>query len=270
MTSVGATVSAQAPVDARRSLVARTLRSPAAGGLAGLVVLAAILEVAILAGVVSDQAVALPSATLAAIPDLYNEADILHAFLVTLGMTAAATAIAVLIGVPFGWLLWRSWTLGEAYESWLAAAFSAPLVLLYPLFLVLIGRNHMTLIVMGFIPGTIPIVIQTRQGLLAVSRTLINVGRSFHIDRSTMFWKIMLPAAVPSIFSGIRLGVMYTLVSVVAIEYLTDFGGLGRVVSDQYYLYRIPGTYAGILFVVLVSVLFYWAFGRIERWLRPA
>jgi NitT/TauT family transport system permease protein len=270
MTSAGATVSAAAPVGARQSLAARALRSPVTGGLVCLLVLAAILEGAIRAGIVSDQAVALPSATLAAIPDLYNDAQIIQAFLVTLGMTGAATALAVLIGVPLGWLLWRSWTLGEAYESWLAAAFSAPLVLLYPLFLVLIGRNHMTLIVMGFIPGTIPIAIQTRQGLLAVSRTLINVGRSFHIDQSTMFWKIMLPAAVPNIFSGIRLGVMYTLVSVVAIEYLTDFGGLGRVVSDQYFLYRIPGTYAGILFVVLVSVLFYWGFGRIERWLRPA
>ena len=56
----------------------------------------------------------------------------------------------------------------------------------------------------------------------------------------------MLPAAVPSMFNGIRLGVMYTLVAVVAIEYLTDFGGLGRVVSDEYFRYRIPGTYAGI------------------------
>jgi ABC-type nitrate/sulfonate/bicarbonate transport system permease component len=251
-------------------MLARALRSPVFGGLAAVVVLAAILQAAILAGWVSDQAVALPSATLRAIPDLYSEADIVSAFLVTLGMTAAATALAILVGVPLGWLLWRNSTLGEAYEGWLAAAFSAPLVLLYPLFLVLIGRNHLTLIVMGFIPGTIPIAIQTRQGLLAVSRTLINVGRSFHVDRATMFWKIMLPAAVPTIFNGIRLGVMYTLVSVVAIEYLTDFGGLGRVVSDEYFHYRIPGTYAGILFVVLVSVLFYWAFGRIERWLRPA
>jgi ABC-type nitrate/sulfonate/bicarbonate transport system permease component len=258
------------PGGARRSAAARALHSPVLGGLLGVVALAAMLEVAILTGWVSDQAVALPTAALGAIPDLYSESQITGAFLVTLGMTGAATAIAVLIGVPFGWLLWRSHTLGEAYESWLAAAFSAPLVLLYPLFLVLIGRNHMTLIVMGFIPGTIPIAIQTRQGLLAVSRTLINVGRSFHVDRPTMFWKIMLPAAVPTIFNGIRLGVMYTLVSVVAIEYLTDFGGLGRVVSDEYFHYRIAGTYGAIMFVVLVSVLFYWAFGRIERWLRPA
>lgn len=255
----------------RRAGRARRARyAPTIAGLAAIVLLAAVLEGAIRLGLVSDQAVALPSRTIAAIPRLYGEAHILDAFFVTLGMTAAATAIAVSLGVPLGWLLWRRRTLGEAYEGWLAAAFAAPLVLLYPLFLVFFGRTHLTLIVMGFIPGTIPIVIQTRQGLLSVSRTLIDVGHSFNLDARTMFRKIMLPAAVPNIFNGIRLGVMYTLVSVVAIEYLTDFGGLGRVVSDEYFLYRIPGTYAAILFVVLVSVFFFWTFNRIERWLRPA
>jgi NitT/TauT family transport system permease protein len=142
-------------------------------------------------------------------------------------------------------------------------------VLLYPLFLVMFGRSHMTLILMGFIPGAIPIAIQCRQGLLGVSPTLMNVGRSFNVTEREMFWKIQLPAAVPTIFTGIRIGVMYTLVNIVAIEYLIDFGGLGRIVSEMYFRFDSPGTYASILAVIAVSVLFYWCFGRIERWLRP-
>jgi ABC-type nitrate/sulfonate/bicarbonate transport system permease component len=63
---------------------------------------------------------------------------------------------------------------------------------------------------------------------------------------------------------------MYALVNIVAIEYLVDFGGLGRIVSDMYFRFEVPGTYASILFVVMVSVLFYWGFGWIERRLRPA
>jgi len=122
---------------------------------------------------------------------------------------------------------------------------------------------------MGFIPGSIPIIIQTRQGLLGVSRTLVNVGRSFNLSEQEMFWKIQLPAAVPTIFTGIRIGVMYTLVNIVAIEYLIDFGGLGRIVSEMYFRFDTAGTYASIITVVLVSVLFYWGFGRIEKWLRP-
>jgi NitT/TauT family transport system permease protein len=249
--------------------LSRTLRSPTLAGLAGIVVLAAILEAAINLGLVNAQIVALPSAAVAAIPALETEWNVVEAFFVTFGMTAAATAIAIALGVPLGFLLYRRNTLGEAYEGWLAAAFAAPLVLLYPLFLVILGRTHFTLIVMGFIPGMIPIILQTRQGLATVSVTLLNVGRSYSLAPRQMFWKIMFPAAAPSVFNGIRIGVMYTLVNIVAIEYLTDFGGLGRLVSDMYFRYEIPGTYASILFVVLVSVVFYWLLGRIERWLRP-
>ena len=115
-------------------------------------------------------------------------------------MTAAATLLALIIGVPFGYFLYRNTRYGVAYEGWLAAAFAAPTVLLYPLFLVIFGRSHATLIAMGFIPGAIPIIIQTRQGLLGVSKTLLNVGRSFNVSERDMFWKIQLPSAVPHNF----------------------------------------------------------------------
>jgi len=247
----------------------KILFSPIVAGLASLVVLGAIVQAMIELGWIPALIVARPTAAIAAFPELFREMDLLGAFMATLGTTAAATAIALSVGIPFGYLLYRNQTLGIAYEGWLAAAFSAPLVLLYPLFLVLFGRTYLTLIIMGAIPGSIPIIIQTRQGLLGVSQTLINVGRTFNMKEQGMFWKIMLPAAVPSIFMGIKIGVMYTLVNIVAIEYLVDFGGLGRVVSEMYFRFEIPATYASILAVIGVSVFFYWGFGRIERWLRP-
>lgn len=249
--------------------VPRLFRTPAIAGLAGLAALALLLELAVDSGLVMEQVVARPSDTILAFPPLQRDMDLFGNFLVTLGMTAASTGIALAIGIPFGYFLYRSHHFGVAYEGWLAAAFAAPTVLLYPLFLVIFGRTHLTLIMMGFIPGAIPVVIQTRQGLLSVSSTLINVGRSFNLSQAEMFWKIQLPAAVPSIFTGIRIGVMYTLVNIVAIEYLIDFGGLGRIVSEMYFRFETPGTYASIIAVVTVSVLFYWGFGRIERWLRP-
>lgn len=245
------------------------LKSPVMVGLLGLVVIATTLELAISAGLIMELVVPRPSDAILAFPDVNDEMDLVGNFLVTLGMTAAATGLALLVGIPFGYFLYRNPIFGTAYEGWLAAAFAAPTVLLYPLFLVLFGRTHMTLIAMGFIPGSIPIIIQTRQGLLGVSQTLINVGRSFNLSEREMFWKIQLPAAVPIVFTGIRIGVMYTLVNIVAIEYLIDFGGLGRIVSEMYYRFDTPGTYASIITVIFVSVIFYLVFGRIEKWLRP-
>lgn len=249
--------------------MSRLHRMPVVVGLLGLIVCAAMLEFAVGSGWVMELVVPRPSDTILAFPEVQDDMDLFGNFFVTLGMTAAATALAIGIGIPFGYFLYRNTRYGIAYEGWLAAAFAAPTVLLYPLFLVIFGRSHLTLIAMGFIPGSIPIIIQTRQGLLGVSRTLVNVGRSFNVSERDMFWKIQLPSAVPTIFTGIRIGVMYTLVNIVAIEYLIDFGGLGRIVSEMYFRFDTPGTYASIITVVLVSVFFYWGFGRVEKWLRP-
>lgn len=238
-------------------------------GLLGLMAFAVVLELAVSYGLIMDLVVPRPSDTILAFQPVQEEMDLFGNFLVTLGMTASATGLALAIGIPFGYFLYRNPRYGTAYEGWLAAAFAAPTVLLYPLFLVMFGRSHMTLIAMGFIPGSIPIIIQTRQGLLGVPQTLINVGRSYNVSESEMFWKIQLPSAVPTIFNGIRIGVMYTLVNIVAIEYLIDFGGLGRIVSEMFYRFDTPATYASIISVIFVSVFFYWSFGKVEKWLRP-
>lgn len=250
--------------------VGRTLRSPAAAGLVGLAVVAALVELLVAEGILSPLVFARPTRAIAAIKTLQTDEGLLWAFWITLGQTFASTALALLVGMPAGYLLHRRRALGEAYEGWLAALFAAPIVLLYPLFLVIFGRGYTCLILMGFIPAAIPITLKMREGLLTVPKTLLNVGRSFRVSPRDTFWKIMFPAAVPSLFTGIRLGVMYALVNIVAIEYLVDFGGLGRIVSEMYFRFEVPGTYASILFVVVVSVMLYACFGAIERWLRPA
>ena len=250
--------------------VGRTLRSPAAAGLVGLAVVAALVELLVAEGILSPLVFARPTRAIAAIKTLQTDEGLLWAFWITLGQTFASTALALLVGMPAGYLLHRRRALGEAYEGWLAALFAAPIVLLYPLFLVIFGRGYTCLILMGFIPAAIPITLKMREGLLTVPQTLLNVGRSFRVSPRDTFWKIMFPAAVPSLFTGIRLGVMYALVNIVAIEYLVDFGGLGRIVSEMYFRFEVPGTYASILFVVVVSVMLYACFGAIERWLRPA
>jgi NitT/TauT family transport system permease protein len=62
---------------------------------------------------------------------------------------------------------------------------------------------------------------------------------------------------------------MYTLINIVAIEYLVDIGGLGRIVADRYFRFDIPGTYSAIIAVTGTSVIFNWMIGRAERWVRP-
>lgn len=246
------------------------LRSATLVGLLGLAGVALVLEVLVRGGAVSPLIVAPPSEVILAVGPLFLEGGLGTALLTTLGEISAATAIAVAAGLPLGWLLHRHVTLGAAYENWLGAMFAAPMILLYPLFLVFFGRSYVTVVFMGVVTGIIPIIIHVRQGLDAVPQTLVDVGLSYNLDTRALFWKIMFPAAVPTIFTGIRLGIIYALVNIIGIEFLIDFGGLGRLVSDTYFRYDIPGMYASIVFIIVVSAALFWLLSRIEIWFRPA
>ena len=87
--------------------------------------------------------------------------------------------------------------------------------------------------------------------------------------RRSKFWKILLPAALPTIFVGLSLGLIFALINIVGTEFLINFGGLGQLIEDLAERYDLAGTYAAIVFVILVSVVFFMALEKVERWLRP-
>src|SRR6185437_14922950 len=154
-------------------------------------------------------------------------------------------------------------------ETWVAALASAPFVLAYPLFMVIFGRNAWTIIMMGFVSGLPPVILKTIEGISGTRRVLVNVGRSFNLTSMQQFWKILFPAAMPTIFVGIRLGLIFALINVVGVEFLINYGGLGQLIEDLAERYDLAGTYAAICFVILVSVVFFFLTDRLERWLRP-
>jgi len=238
-------------------------------GLVGVVLLCVALELAVGAGWISPFLIAPPSEVGVELVHLWHDERLVEALLITFASTLAATGIAIMVGVPAGYALHRNKLFAEAYEKWIAGMFSAPLILLYPLFLVLFGRGVLTIIVISSILATIPIVLNTMQAFAQVRTVHLNIARAFKLTQWQTFWKVLLPAALPTIFTGIRLGLIYAMISVVAIEYLVVLGGLGSLVSDLYDRYNIPGMYAAILAVIAVTVVFFKLATEIERWLRP-
>jgi len=248
---------------------AAVLRSPQFSGLILLIVLSFLLELAVRSELIPPGIVAAPSEAVAGLFTLHRKVDFWGACQATAIVTAVAVSLECLVAMPVGYVLSRYRSFGLAYTGWLNALFAAPLFLLYPLFLVVFGRTNVMLIVMGFLPGVVPLILQVQQGFLGVPQTWLNVGRGFDLSERQIFWKIMVPAAAPSVFTGFRLALMYTLINIVAIEYLVDLGGLGRIVADRYFRFDIAGTYSAIIAVTGTSVLFNWMIGRTERWVRP-
>lgn len=236
-------------------------------GVATLVAALAALQGLILADVVSAYVVPLPTDVLASLGRIVTEENALGRFLLTAGEALGAAALVTLVGVPLGLLLHRSPRLRAAFEPWVAAWAAAPLVLAYPLFLVLFGRSSLTVVVIGFGSGVAPVVLKTVQGFAATRPVLIDVGRSFRLSPAQEFRAILLPAALPDIFVGLRLGFVFCLINVVGVEFLINLGGLGQLINDLAERYDLPGMYAAILFVVLVSVLSFMALDGGERWL---
>jgi NitT/TauT family transport system permease protein len=244
--------------------------APRLVGLTSLVVIAIVLEAAILSDVVNGYIVPRPSSVIASLGRIFVEEHIPMRFAATALEALAAGVAATGVGVSIGVLLARGPRLRLAVETWVAALAAAPLVLAYPLFLVLFGRSAVTIAALGFVAALPPIILKTLEGLRGVRKVLINVGYSFSLSPVRLFWKIEFPAAIPTILVGIRLGLIVALINVVGVEFLINFGGLGQLINDLAERYDLPGTYAAIGFVIGVSVLVFAILEAIEKRLRAA
>jgi NitT/TauT family transport system permease protein len=242
---------------------------PVVFGVACLLALIALIEVLIRIGMINPFIVPKPTDIVMSFERIIMEENILPRFFLTCGEALMASLMLSVAGISIGVLLHKSRIVRLATETWVAAVASAPLVLMYPLFLVIFGRSAWTIIMIAFVSALPPVILKTLEGLSGTRPVLINVGRSFKLTPSQLYWKILFPSALPTIFVGVRLGMIFALINIVGVEFLINFGGLGQLVNELAERYDLPGTYAAICFVILVSVLFFIGTERIERWLRP-
>jgi NitT/TauT family transport system permease protein len=243
---------------------------PPAVGIGALVAFLLLIELLIQIDVLNRFIIPPPSEILGSFGRVIVEEDIFNRFLLTLTECLAAGVMLTVFGIAGGVLMHRFRLLQRACETWVAAMASAPIVLMYPLFLVIFGRSAWTIIMIGFVAALPPVILKTIEGISGTRKVLVNVGRSFNLTPTQQFWKILFPAALPTIFVGVRLGLIFALINIVGVEFLINFGGLGQLINELAERYDLPGTYAAICFVILVSVMFFMALEKAERWLRPA
>ena len=242
---------------------------PTAVGAGTLLAFLLVTELLIRTDVISRFIVPPPSEIGASFWRVIAEEHVFRRFLVTAAECLTAGVLITVFGIAGGVLMHRFRLLQQACETWIAALAAAPVVLAYPLFMVIFGRNAWTIIMMGFVAALPPVILKTIEGMAGTRKVLVNVGRSFNLTNTQQFWKILFPAALPTIFVGVRLGLIFALINVVGVEFLINYGGLGQLINDLAERYDLAGTYAAICFVILVSVLFFMALEKAERWLRP-
>ena len=238
-------------------------------GLGSLALFLLLVEILIQTGVVNRFIVPPPSEIIGSFYRVITEEHVFSRFLLTASECLTAGIMLTVFGIAGGVAMHRFKLLQQACETWVAAMASAPIVLMYPLFLVIFGRSVWTMIMMGFIAALPPVILKTIEGIAGTRKVLINVGRSFNLNATQQFWKILFPAALPTIFVGVRLGLIFALINIVGVEFLINFGGLGQLINELAERYDLAGTYAAICFVILVSIVFFALLEKVERWLRP-
>lgn len=229
------------------------------------VVALAAVQAAVMSRAINPLFVAEPTAAIAGAARGLTDGTLAGPLGTTVREVAVTFAVAGVAGLAVGYLMWRYGTLGRAWEPWVAGLFAAPLILLYPIPMVIFGRNSTAVIAQATVMAVLPIILYTRQGFAAIPPQLLKVAAVYRLTRWQALRHVFLPAAAPTLVTGLRLGLTYILVGVISVEYLASTGGLGYAISFAYLQFNMPQVYAVVVLVVLLAAVLLGLLGRLQH-----
>ncbi|MEV0124373.1 ABC transporter permease [Streptomyces sp. NPDC050703] len=163
-----------------------------------------------------------------------------------------AVALAVPLGLLIGWYRPVADLLGPLLEVFRNTAALA----LLPVFVLLLGIGETSKISIVVYACTWPILLNTISAVRNVDPTLLKLARSMDLPAPRLFQKVILPASVPVMFTGIRLAGAVSILVLVAAEMIGAKAGLGYLINASQYNFAIPQMYAGIITISAIGVAF--------------
>ncbi|MGG5890570.1 ABC transporter permease [Falsiroseomonas sp. HC035] len=230
------------------------------------IVLGAILllwEAAPRLGWVPPVILATPSATLLA--GLADPGTFARALLFTLTEIAAALGLAYGLGGLAGVVIGTSPLLRQALLPLVSSVYAIPFVVIYPVMTAWLGIGPSSKIWFAGFYGFFPVLLSVAAGVQLVDRNLVLMARSAGASPRQMALEVLLPAALPAIISGLRIGGALTTIGVVVAEMLAATDGIGFLITQNRTMFRTPEVYFGILLVLLLAGTLDTAIGRLER-----
>lgn len=178
---------------------------------------------------------------------------------------ALGAAFGVLAGLAVG-----RYREVEAAVDWLInALYATPLVALIPLVILWFGLGFQAKLFIVFLFTLFPVLINTSIGVRNVSRSLIDVGVAFVANEHQIFTKIILPASLPYIMAGLRLGIGRAIIGMVTAEFFTAISGLGGLVVKYGNQFRTDEMLVPVIILMILGVLLTGAVQRAETLIAP-
>ena len=179
--------------------------------------------------------------------------------------------IASVLGVAIGVFMGMSRVFSRIVDPWIAALYPLPKISLIPLLIIWLGTGEAYILTISAISAFFPVVISTYSGIRQADQGLVKAARDLGANRRQIQLKIIIPAAIPSIFSGLHLGMGVTIILVVAAEMIggsTD-GGMGYLLIRFGQVMETEKVFASLIVLAVFGGFIIKAQERIDRWVAP-
>jgi NitT/TauT family transport system permease protein len=210
--------------------------------------------------------IAPPSVVILTLVDIARRGDLLSHVLVSFGRALAGFALAACVGVPLGFLLGgRFPTFQRIVRPVLAFLGKLNPFSLFPVFVMLFGIGEVSKTIMVFWVAVWPMLFNTTSGVREIDPALIRAAKTMSSGPMRLFFQVVLPAASPSIFTGLRFASSTAFFMLIAAEMIGATKGLGFMVWNAQVTFRIPELFAATVVISILGLAIDALLGRIER-----
>ena len=201
---------------------------------------------------------------------LLSSGKLLANLSMSLTTLAIGFCLAAFIGVVLGLLMGRFRAIEHFLDLYVNALMSAPTTAFVPVLILWFGLGMESRIAVVFLFAIFVIIINTMTGVKQVDTVLMEMARSFGAREREIFFKIMLPAALPAIMAGLRLGMGRAVKGMVTAEMLLTLTGIGAMIMQYGSSFATDSLFAVILTILMVALVamnaVHWIDRRLTGW----
>jgi NitT/TauT family transport system permease protein len=177
--------------------------------------------------------------------------------------------LAAVVGVPCGIAIGASKRLNDYTDPIISALYATPLVALTPFYILAFGIGITSKIALAFTLAVFPVIINTATGIQVIDRGYKEVASAFRLSRRQKFVKLLIPASLPYIISGLRLAAGRALIGVVVGELFFASAGVGYLISISAQTFDTATLLAGVVIFAVAGVIVSSSLRWLERKLSP-
>lgn len=196
-----------------------------------------------------------PYETIVSFQKLWGDGTLQADILASVGRVLRGWALAVAAGVPLGLLVGSFKPVRWLVEPILNLFRFVPAIALTTLFLLWFGVGDKSKIALILYASFFPIFINTIAGASSTDRSLIEAAECMGASRIKIFFSVIVPSAVPNIYTGVRLGLSASIICIIAAEMLVGSDGLGYLINSSRLYYKTGWAFAGIVSLALMGFL---------------